>query len=263
MDCDVEAPNGHLFLKPTIVREATVSRPVPRVNEAICLHCGACAGMCRFNAIVSLPERTLIYDDLCHGCGGCVLVCPARAIREEPHSMGVIRTGRAGSVRFVSGTLNIGEASGVPVIRAAKHSAPPADWTILDAPPGTACPMIETVRDCDYLLLVTEPTPFGVHDLQLALEVARTLRRPCGVVINRSQPGAIEARNLCARAQVPVLAEVPDEIAVARAYSEGRLVVEAVPALQPVFEQLLRHLRGEVKFGERPPVANLTKDLCL
>jgi MinD superfamily P-loop ATPase len=257
VDCDVEAPNGHLLLKPAIASETTVSRPVPRVNEALCLHCGACADMCRFNAVVCLPERTLVYDELCHGCGGCTLACPARAIREGAHSMGLIQAGRAGSVQFVSGTLNIGEASSVPVIRATKHAASRADWTILDAPPGTACPMIEAVRDCDYLILVTEPTPFGLHDMQLALEVARTLRRSCGVVINRAQPGANEARDLCARALVPVLAEVPDEIAVARAYSEGRLVVEAVPALQPVFEQLLRNLRGELKFGERPPVETL------
>ena len=156
--------------------------------------------------------------------------------------MGVVKTGVAGRVQFVSGTLNVGEASSPPVIRAAKQAAPPADWTILDAPPGTACSMIETVRDCDYVLLVTEPTPFGLHDLRLALEVAQTLNRPCGVVVNRAQPGVNEARELCAQAGVPILAEIPDALAIAKAYSQGQLVVEAVPELQPVFDQLLQQL---------------------
>ena len=189
VDCDVEAPNGHLFLKPALTRETAVYRLVPRVDPARCLHCGACAEMCRFNAIICLADRTLVYDELCHSCGGCALVCPAGAITEEPHPVGVIKTGAAGAVQFVSGTLNVGEASSPPVIRAAKQAAPSADWTILDAPPGTACPMIETVRDCDYVLLVTEPTPFGLHDLRLALDVAQTLNRSCGVVVNRAQPG--------------------------------------------------------------------------
>jgi len=242
VDCDVEAPNGHLFLRPAIARETAVSRLVPRVNEALCLHCRECARICRFNAILCLGERTLVYDELCHSCGGCALACGAGAIREESHSVGVVKTGSVGEIQFISGTVNVGEASGVPVIRAAKQAAPSTGWTILDAPPGTACSMIETVRDCDYLVLVTEPTPFGLHDLQLALEVARTLKRPCGVVVNRAQSGVNEARELCARAGIPVLAEIPDQMAIARAYSEGQLVVNAVPGLKTIFEQLLQRL---------------------
>jgi MinD superfamily P-loop ATPase len=246
VDCDVEAPNGHLFLQPAAAGETSVGRLVPRVNPDLCRHCGACARICRFNAIVSLPDKTLIYDDLCHSCGGCALVCPAGAITEELHPMGVVKTGVAGKVQFVSGTLNVGEATSPPVIRAAKQAAPAADWTILDAPPGTACPMIETVRDCDYVLLVTEPTPFGLHDLRLALDVAKVLKLRCGVVVNRAQPGANETRELCGSARVPILAEIPDALAIAQAYSQGQLVVEAVPGLQPVFNQLAERLRAEV-----------------
>jgi MinD superfamily P-loop ATPase len=242
VDCDVEAPNGHLFLRPAIARETPVGRLVPRVDPARCLHCGACAELCRFNAIICLADRTLVYDELCHSCGGCALVCAAGAITEEPHPMGVVKTGAAGRVEFVSGTLNVGEASSPPVIRAAKQAAPPAAWTILDAPPGTACPMIETVRDCDYLLLVTEPTPFGLHDLQLALKVAQRLKRPCGVVVNRAQPGVNAAHALCAQVEVPILAEIPDAVAIAKAYSQGELIVEALPELEPVFDQLLQQL---------------------
>ncbi len=247
VDCDVEAPNGHLFLKPSVAREIAVHRLVPRVDPALCQLCGACAGMCRFNAILCLPDRTLVYDELCHSCGGCARACPAGAITEQPHPVGVIKTGVASGIQFVSGTLNVGEASSPPVIRAAKRAAPAADWTILDAPPGTACPMIETVRDCDYVLLVTEPTPFGLHDLRLALEVARTLGRPCGVVVNRAQPGVNAARQMCAQAKVPILAEIPDDVAIARAYSRGQLMVEVMPEQQAVFDQLLRGLTVEVQ----------------
>jgi MinD superfamily P-loop ATPase len=247
VDCDVESPNGHLFLKPALVREHPVARFVPRVDREQCLLCGACASICRFNAIVCLPDQVLVYDELCHSCGGCALVCPVGSITEASHPLGVVKTGAAGPVQFVSGTLNVGEATSPPVIRAAKKAAPAADWTILDAPPGTACPMIETVRDCDYVVLVTEPTPFGLHDLRLAAEVARTLQRPYGVVINRATPVAIETREWCEQMHVPILAEIPDDVAIARAYSQGQLITESVPGLQPVFDQLWLRLREEVQ----------------
>jgi MinD superfamily P-loop ATPase len=253
VDCDVEAPNGHLFLKPDLARENPVGRLVPRVDQERCLHCGDCARICRFNAILCLADRTLVYDELCHSCGGCALVCPAGAITEESHPMGEVKTGAAGKVQFVSGTLNVGEAASTPVIRAAKQAAPPADWTILDAPPGTACPLIETVRDCDYVLLVTEPTPFGLHDLRLALEVAKVLKLRCGVVVNRAQPRMTETRELCESARVPILEEIPDAVDIAKAYSQGQLAVEVVPGLQRTFEQLRRRLLAAVRTEALPP----------
>ena len=254
VDCDVEAPNGHLFLKPDVARENPVGRLVPQVDQERCLHCGDCARICRFNAIVCLPERTLVYDELCHSCGGCALVCPAQAITEAPHLMGVVKTGAAGKVQFVSGTLNVGEANSPPVIRAAKLAAPPVDWTILDAPPGTACPLIETVRGCDYVVLVTEPTPFGLHDLRLALEVAKVLKLRCGVVVNRAQPRMTETRELCESARVPILAEIPDAVDIARAYAQGQLAVEVVPGLQRTFDQLLKRLLAALKTQALPPL---------
>jgi MinD superfamily P-loop ATPase len=241
-DCDVEAPNGHLFLKPEISRETPVSRLVPKVNPERCIHCGACARICRFNAILSLPDRTLVYEELCHSCGGCALVCPTGAITEAPHPIGIVRIGAAGPVQFVSGELNVGEANGTPLVRSVRQSAPTADWTILDAPPGTACLMIETARECDYALLVTEPTPFGLHDLRLALQVARQLKLKCGVVVNRATPPMIELKQLCDAAQAPVLAEIPDRMDIAKAYSEGRLAVDALPDMQPIFDRLRARL---------------------
>ncbi len=257
VDCDVEAPNGHLFLQPTLTGESVVGRLAPRVNQEKCSLCGACARICRFNAIVCLPDQVLVYDELCHSCGGCALVCPEQAITEEVHPLGVVKTGAAGAVQFVSGTLNVGETASPLVIRAAKQAAPAADWTILDAPPGTACLMIETVRDCDYVLLVTEPTPFGLHDLRLALDVARELKLPCGVVINRAQTGADETREFCGQKRVPILAEIPDSIAIARAYSQGQLVADTVPGIQAVFDQSRQRLLAEVNGVELPSQVRL------
>jgi len=245
VDCDVEAPNGHLFLRPATSEERPVVRLVPQVNQAQCQHCGRCARICRFNAIVCLPEQTLVYEELCHSCGGCALVCPHRAIIEQPRSMGRVRAGTAGAIQFVSGALDVGEATSPPVIRAAKRAAPAVDWTILDAPPGTACPMIETVRDCDYVLLVTEPTPFGLHDLRLAVDVAKTLQRPCGVAINRAIPVATETRAWCEQMRVPILAEIPDSVDVAKAYAQGQLVTESVPGIREVFDRLRLRLQEE------------------
>ena len=242
VDCDTEAPNGHLFLHPRIEDTVAVERRVPQIDPDLCQHCGACAELCRFNAVLCLPARTVIYDELCHSCGGCTLVCPEGAIREVSRPMGQVSRGTAGPVRFVSGTLDVGVANSPPVVRAAKRAAPEAEWTILDAPPGTSCPMIETVRDCDYLVLVTEPTPFGLHDLRLAIAVARSLGRPCGVVVNRARPEAGEARTLCAEEGVPLLAEIPEDIAIARAYARGRLAVECVDGLPALFENLYRTL---------------------
>ncbi len=250
VDTDVDAPNGHLFLRPVIHNETSVGRLVPRVIQDMCRFCGACARICRFNAIVSLRDKTIVFSELCQSCGGCVLVCRAEALTEESHVMGVVKTGVAGGVQFASGTLQIGETSNPALIRATKKAAAAADWMLLDAPPGTACAMMEAVRDCDYMLLVTEPTPFGLHDLRLAVEVAKVLEIPCGVVINRAQPEAGVTREFCAQAKVPVLAEIPDDVAIAKAYAQGALAVEAIPILHSVFDglvvQLLHEVRAEV-----------------
>ena len=246
VDCDVEAPNGHLFLNPTALLESPVGRLVPRVDKERCLLCGLCAQFCRFKAILCLPDQVLVYDELCHSCGGCVLVCPTQALSEVLHPMGVVRTGAAGAVAFIAGILNVGEVSSPPVIRAAKQAAPEMQWSILDAPPGTGCPMVETVRGCDYILLVTEPTPFGLHDLRLAVEVARALNLACGVVINRADPVATETRAWCEQERLPILAEIPDSLAIAKAYSQGQLIIDAVPGLEQTFNQLRERLLAEL-----------------
>ncbi len=187
--------------------------------------------------------------------GGCALVCPKKAILEVPREIGVVETGRAGRVRFVRGVLNVGEAKSPPVIRAVRAAAPDDHWQIIDAPPGTSCPVVTTVRDTDFVLLVTEPTPFGLHDLRSALEVTDALGLRRGVVINRSGHGTGETRALCRSRGVPILAEIPDSPVVARACARGELAVDSVPPLQPVFDHLRRGLLEAVGAGGRPPRA--------
>lgn len=246
LDCDTEEPNGHLFLRPEIEDRREVTRMVPRVDTTRCTLAGQCSQICQFSAIVCLGQKVMVFPELCHSCGGCRLVCPTGAITEVPRALGVVEIGQAGELRFVQGRLNVGEASSPPLIRAVKQAAPPADLLLYDAPPGTTCPMMDAVRGADFVVLVTEPTPFGRHDLRLAFEVVRSLKLNCGVVINRALAGSTETRQFCQQARIPVLAEIPDVLAIAEAYSEGRLAVEAVPGMQRVFAKLLLEIAGAV-----------------
>jgi MinD superfamily P-loop ATPase len=251
MDCDVEDPNGHIFLRPEIDGRDSVAEPVPQVDLGKCNGCAKCNEICQYGAIVCLGEAVLVYADLCHSCGGCSLVCPVDAITEFPREIGVVHRGRSEAIQFVSGTLDVGKARTVPVIRAVKSGAPPVDLTILDAPPGTSCPVVETVRGTDFAILVTEPTPFGFHDLKLAVEMIEGLKVPCGVVINRAALGDGELRSFCRARGIPILAEIPDDRRLAEAYSRGRMVCEALPEYQSTFARLLEAVteRATVQVG--------------
>ncbi|RJP65044.1 MAG: (4Fe-4S)-binding protein [Candidatus Abyssobacteria bacterium SURF_17] len=235
-DCDVEEPNGHIFLKPCIRRVEHVGVPIPDVDASRCSNCGACGEMCQFSAIVCINDRVLTFPELCHGCNGCILVCPESAIREVRREIGVIEWGNSNGVEFVHGTLRIGEAMAAPLIRAVKEHLPADAISIIDVPPGTSCPVIEAVRDTDFVLLVTEPTPFGFNDLQLAVEMVRALKLQFGIIINRCDVGNDEVRRYCIRENIPLLLEIPDDRRIAEAYSRGQMAVEAVPAIR---EQLL------------------------
>ena len=257
LDCDTEAPNGHLFLRPIIENRQEVTRMVPQVDESTCIHCGQCGEICQFSAIACLEHKILTFSELCHSCGGCMAVCPADAITETPRTLGILEIGCAGTLQFVQGCLNIGEAASPPMIQAVKRVSSQSDLLFYDAPPGTTCPMIEAVRGCDYVVLVTEPTPFGLHDLRLALETVKLLKIECGVVINRAVPDLTAARQICLQARIPILAEIPDRISIAEAYSKGQLVVEAVPSMRRVFAQLLLKLAFEINTKGFPEAARL------
>jgi MinD superfamily P-loop ATPase len=208
VDGDVEAPNAHLFLAPHIEETQDVGIQIPVVDEEKCTYCGVCAEVCQYHAIAVLGEKVLVFPELCHGCGSCTANCPEHAISETPRVMGTLSRGRAGKISFASGELNVGEAMAVPVIRQLKKWIQPEGVVIIDAPPGASCPMVEAVRTADFLLLVTEPTPFGFHDLKSAVEVAREVEIPFGVIINRADIGTEEVAEFCKKENSDVLVEI-------------------------------------------------------
>ena len=238
MDCDVEEPNGHLFLRPKIKQRIPVGIPVPQVNKSRCTYCGKCAQICEFNAIVVIKEKALIFPELCHGCGGCSYICPEDAIEEVEREIGVIERGRAGHIEFVHGLLNVGEPMAPPLIRREKKLINGRKTVIIDSSPGTSCPVVETVKGSDFCLLVTEPTPFGLNDLKLAVETVRKLNIPLGVLINCSDIGDRKVWQYCEREKIPLLMEIPFERRIAVAYSKGVPLVEEIPEYRKRFQDL-------------------------
>ncbi|MBN2225924.1 MAG: ATP-binding protein [candidate division Zixibacteria bacterium] len=231
LDCDVEEPNGHIFLKPQISKTTEVEVLIPKVDLDKCTFCGECAKICEFNAIAVLLDKVMVFPSLCHSCGGCFHICPERAITEIPRPIGTIADGIGMGVRFIEGRLNIGEAMAPPVTTRIKHNMPDMDVTIIDAPPGTSCPVIEAVRDTDFVVLVTEPTPFGLNDLQLAVGMVRSLQLPFGVVINRSDLGDDRVVKYCADEKVDVMMQIPFNRALAESYAVGKMIDGLAPEL--------------------------------
>ena len=246
LDCDVEEPNAHLFLKGDLCCEPeTVSIPVPEVDETLCDGCGECSRFCAYKALAVLAKRVLVFPEMCHGCGGCMRVCPKGAIREVSKRIGVVVTLRSGEITLIQGRLDVGVAMSPPLIRAVKTKIPKEGEAILDAPPGTSCPVIATLRETDYVVLVTEPTPFGLNDLRLAVAVVRELRLPFGVVVNRAGSGDDRVQDYCRAEWITVLAEIPDDRRIAEAYSRGELMVDSLPEYRELFQTLFNKIEGQ------------------
>jgi len=243
IDCDVEEPNAHLFLKPHIEKKLPVTIPIPRIDETKCTHCGRCAEACEFNALACFPQTVLVFDELCHGCGACSYICPEEAIGEETKEIGVIELGKRNGMEFIHGLLNVGEPMATPIIRMEKSFIKNERTVILDAPPGTSCPVIETIKGSDFCLLVTEPTPFGLNDLMLAVELLKQLAIPMGVVINRADVGNKDAHEYCRREKIPILLEIPMDRTIAHLYSEGILMVEKLPEYRDTFSGLFASIK--------------------
>jgi len=251
VDCDVEEPNAALFLNPVLEESEEVGQLIPEVDLEKCTFCGVCAEVCQYSAIAVVAQRVLVFPELCHGCGSCTLNCPEDAITEKLDVMGVLERGRAGSITFAQGRMDVGEAMPTPIIRQLKKWAIPEDHSdrvvILDAPPGTSCPVVESMRGADYVLMVTEPTPFGLHDLRLAVQVARDeLGLQVGVVINRDGVGDEEVDAYCEAENVPVLMRVPWDRRIAEAYSEGIPLIDALPEYQQAFLSLYQEVARRV-----------------
>lgn len=249
LDCDVEEPNCHIFLNPTVEKTQVVSIPVPEVDRDTCTGCGECSAFCQFNAIAMMAGRPLVFPELCHGCGGCMKVCPPGAIFELDRRIGVVESGAAGAVTLVQGRLDVGQPMSPPLIRAVKEHARRDQPVILDCPPGTACPVVASVRDTDYVVLVTEPTPFGLHDLRLAVEMVRALGIPFGVVVNRAGSGDERTAEYCRAEDIEVLMQIPDDRRVAEAYSRGGTLLDALPILRRDFAAVYDSIMATVTAG--------------
>lgn len=246
LDCDVEEPNAHLFLNPEVEKAETVYSFVPLVDESKCTLCGKCEDICRFSSIVIMGKKLVTYPAMCHGCRGCELVCPEKAITAGKRELGTIAQGRSGNINLLTGRLRIGEAMSPPLIKHLKSLIPEsAEHIISDAPPGASCPMVATVRDADFVLLVTEPTPFGINDLSIAFEALKEMNLPCGLIINRSMPGNMTAHEFAEKNNIRILFEIPDDRVIAEGYSRGALITETRPELKSGFISVFKKI-GEI-----------------
>ena len=245
LDCDVEEPDCNIFLHLNLVNLEDVFLPVPEIDKNTCTFCGKCAEFCQYNALAIFPGDALVFKDLCHGCGGCTIICPENAITEKKKLVGVLERGTSHSdLEFIRGVLNIGEAMATPVITALKKKIDVKKTVILDSPPGNACPVIETVSGCDFCILVTEPTPFGLHDLELAVELTRVLEVPCGVIINKAGVGDNKVEEYCQNENIPILAEIPHNRQIAELCSRGIPFVEEIPSWKKKFQELFAEIEG-------------------
>jgi len=249
LDCDVEEPNDHVLLKPVFTSSEAVCIQVPKVDEGKCTYCGKCAEFCAYHAIAIFPKNVLVFPQLCHGCGACSYLCPEKAISEERREIGVVESGNAAGIEFAHGKLNVGEAMATPVIRMVKAQANQRSNVIIDVSPGTSCPVVESIKGSDFCLLVTEPTPFGLNDLALAVETVRELGIPCGIVLNRAGVGNSGVEEYCGKENLPVLLTIPLDIDIARNYSRGVTLVQGMPHWKESFINLFERIQESA--GER------------
>ncbi len=250
LDCDVEEPNAHIFLRSTTNQSQPVFLPIPKVDETKCTYCGKCAEVCAYNAIAVIKQKVLVFPELCHGCGACSYLCPESAITEEGREIGVVETGSLGNIEFIQGRLAIGEPMAPPIIREVKRHIDSTKEVIIDVPPGTSCPVVEAVKDSDFCLLVTEPTPFGLSDLSLAVEVTRKLGIPSGVVINRVGVGDSKVEQYCHEQGIPILLKIPLDRKIATLYSKGISLIEGMPRWRKAFLRLFQDIKKIVSASQ-------------
>lgn len=247
LDCDVEEPDLHIFLDMKLKKEDDVFIPVPKIDKDKCTFCGKCSEFCQYNAIAVVPDDILFFPELCHGCGGCTLVCPEKAITEENRAIGIIERGVNNGLEFYHGLLNIGEPMATPLVGAVKSKIDRNKITIIDSPPGTSCPVIESIKDTDYCILVTEPTPFGLYDLRLTIEVVRVLNVPFGVLINQDGIGDKGVEEYCKEEDIPVIMKIPHDKKIARLYSEGIPFIKEMPEWRERFVDLYGSIQEVIK----------------
>ena len=249
LDCDVEEPNSHLFINPVIEKKEQVLAPVPQIDLEKCTFCKKCMDICRYGAIAVLKKDVLTFENLCHSCGGCFEVCPENAVIEKNRSLGDIEHGSARGISFIHGRMDIGQVMAPPIIKKVRSYTDPDLVTIIDAPPGTSCPVIAAMNKADFILLVTEPTPFGLHDLKLAVETVRILDIPHGLVINRAGLGNDDVKTYAQKEGLPILMEIPFDKKIAQIYSNGHMVVDELPEYKEKFCDLFEKIKQLVEKG--------------
>jgi len=247
IDCDVEEPNDHILLKPEIIEEKPVYSLKPKILEDLCDHCGLCAKLCQYNAIFVTPNKVLTFPELCHSCGLCSLACPKGAIREERIQIGVVRRGLAGNIEVAYGELTVGEPMAEPIIREVKRWIKPDRTVIVDSPPGASCSAVASVYGSDFGILVTEPTPFGLHDLKIAVEVLRGLNIPLGVVVNKAGIGDRNVYKFCEEEGIPIMLEIPFSRRIAELYSKGIPFALKMEGWKEKFRDLIRDVEEILK----------------
>ncbi len=246
VDCDVEEPNSYLFLHPEIKEQQDITIKVPVIDNSKCTGCRLCSTHCEFHALITVKDKTYVFEDLCHGCGFCMRICPEGAIGEKDKVIGEFSYGFVGSMDFYMGKMRVGTELATPVIRFVKNQVKDKGVVIFDSPPGTSCPVVETIEDCDFVVLVTEPTPFGLNDLRLAVEAVKSLGLRFGVVENRAMEGVNIVRDYLAENGIPLLSEIPLDREIAEVYSHGKLVVREIPSYRDrflkIYDEILKRV---------------------
>jgi MinD superfamily P-loop ATPase len=246
LDCDVEEPNANIFINTKIKEQEDISVRIPKIDKESCDYCGKCSEFCAYNALAVVPNNVLVFPELCHSCGGCELVCPKDAISWNKRSIGKLEHGQAEGIDFYHGLLNVGEMQAIPVIKALKRKIDKSKHVIIDVPPGTSCPVIESITGSDYCILVTEPTPFGLHDLKLAVEVVKYLGIPFGVIINRDGIGDENVVTFCQDQDIPILLKIPERKKIASLYSKGIALVNKSHEWHEMFALVFSQIQEEV-----------------
>jgi len=244
LDCDVEEPNGHIFLKPKINISEAVTVDVPQVDLERCTGCGKCGKICQYSAIVHIKNNNVLtFEQLCHSCGGCMRVCPVDAIKPKPLNIGDIELGKAGDIDFIHGKLRIGHVRTPSLIKEVKKHIKQGCLAIIDVPPGTSCPVVEAIRGADFVLLVTEPTPFGLNDLKLAVDLVRKMNLPFAVTINRYDIGNDGVEKYCRAENINICLKLPDDRRIAEAYSTGQMIVDVLSEYRKEFSELYEYIK--------------------
>lgn len=248
VDCDVEEPNGHLFFRPKKMESNPVDVLIPRFNLNLCNGCRICVNFCKFNALAYINDQPFLFPEICHSCGGCAKLCPQKAIQDVPRNIGSIKRGASGSVTILSGIMNTGVASGVPIIQRLLQIVKEEEGlVVLDCPPGSACTVMESIRDADYCLLVAEPTLFRMHNLECVCNLVKEFRKPFGVVLNKCTEEENPSETFCRRNNYPILASIPFDYEVGRLNSDGEIAARRLPTFEKLFRELLDTITSEVK----------------